>query len=62
MFSAGPAVQPNSAENAFESTEISWMAPTGTVAIIVWRPQASSLLAPSSVTVVWRRPPAAVTK
>src|SRR6266851_1762800 len=38
MFSAGPAVQPNSAENAFDSTETSWMAPTGTVAIMVWRP------------------------
>jgi hypothetical protein len=35
MFSAGPAVQPNSAEKALDSTEISWMAPTGTVAIIV---------------------------
>ena len=49
MLSAGPAVQPNSAENALESTAISWMAPTGTVAIIVWRPQPSSLLAPSSM-------------
>src|SRR5439155_23062057 len=46
MFIAGPAVQPNSAENAFESTETSWMAPTGTVAIMVWRPHPSSLLAP----------------
>src|SRR6185369_13709138 len=44
MFSAGPAVQPNSAENAFEITAISWMAPTGTVAIMVWRPHPSSLL------------------
>ena len=62
MFSAGPAVQPNSAENALESTEISWMAPTGTVAIIVWRPQPSSLLAPSSMKVVVRRLPPPVTK
>ena len=30
MFRAGPAVQPNSEENAFESTLISWMAPIGT--------------------------------
>ena len=62
MFSAGPAVQPNSEENAFESTVISWMAPSGTVAIIVWRPHASSLFAPSSVKVVVRREPAPVTK
>ena len=62
MFSAGPAVQPNSAENAFESTVISWTAPIGTVAIIVWRPQASSLFAPSSMNVVVRRLPAPVTK
>jgi hypothetical protein len=62
MFSAGPAVQPNSAENAFESTDNSWMAPMGTVASIVCRPHPSSLLAPSSFTVVWRRPPAPVTK
>ena len=55
MFNAGPEVQPNSEENAFESTVISWMAPSGTVAIIVWRPHASSLFAPSSVTVVVRR-------
>ena len=53
-ISAGPAVHPYSAENAFESTVISWMAPIGTVAIIVWRPQPSSLFAPSSVTVVVR--------
>ncbi len=59
MFSAGPAVQPNSAENAFESTVISWIAPSGTVAIIVWRPQPSSLFAPSSVNVVVRRDPRA---
>src|SRR6185436_7480956 len=52
MLRAGPAVQPNSAENAFDSTEISWIAPIGTVAIIVWRPQPSSLLAPSSMKVV----------
>ncbi len=51
MFNAGPEVQPNSEENAFESTVISWMAPSGMVAIIVWRPHASSLFAPSSV--VW---------
>ena len=57
MFSAGPAVQPNSAENAFDSTAISWTAPTGTVASIVWRPHASSLLAPSSMNVVVRRLP-----
>src|SRR5262249_4243233 len=52
MFSAGPEVQPNSEENAFESAVISWMAPIGTVAIGVWRPHPSSLLAPSSRTVV----------
>src|SRR4029077_19296652 len=62
MFSAGPAVQPNSAENALESTAISWIAPTGTVAIIVWRPHPSSLLAPSSMNVVVRRLPPPVTK
>ena len=56
------AVQPNSAENAFDSTEISWMAPTGTVAIMVWRPHPSSLLAPSSMKVVVRRLPPPVTK
>src|SRR4029453_17969726 len=62
MFNAGPAVQPNSAENAFDSTAISWTAPTGTVAIMVWRPQLSSLLAPSSMNVVVRRLPAPVMK
>src|SRR5262249_36344192 len=62
MFNAGPEVQPNSEENAFESTVISWTAPRGTVAIAVWRPHPSSLLAPSSTTVVWRRPPTPVTK
>ena len=50
MFNAGPAVQPNSEENAFESTVISWIAPSGTVAIAVWRPHPSSLFAPSRVT------------
>src|ERR1043165_820967 len=35
MFSAGPAVQPNSEENAFERTFISCIAPSGTVAIAV---------------------------
>src|SRR4029453_18516268 len=35
MFKAGPAVQPNSAENAFESTAISCIAPSGIVAIAV---------------------------
>jgi hypothetical protein len=35
MFNAGPDVQPNSDENAFESTAISCTAPTGTVASIV---------------------------
>src|SRR5215468_6919117 len=52
MFNAGPAVQPNSAEKAFERMVNSWMAPSGTVAIAVCRPHASSLFAPSSVTVV----------
>ena len=62
MFSAGPEVQPNSDEKALDSTEISWIAPTGTVACIVWRPQPSSLLAPSSMNVVVRRLPDAVMK
>src|SRR5437763_15062993 len=62
MLSAGPEVQPNSEENAFESIVISWTAPSGTVAIAVWRPHASSLLAPSSRTVLERRPPTPVTK
>ena len=62
MLKAGPAVQPNSAENAFASTETSCTAPTGTAAIIVCRPQLSSLLAPSSMYVVVRRLPDAVTK
>src|SRR5262245_47725114 len=52
MFKAGPEVHPNSAENAFDNNVISWIAPSGTVAIAVCRPHASSLLAPSSVTVV----------
>src|SRR5215813_9972697 len=62
MFNAGPAVQPNSAENALVSTANSWTAPSGTVAIAVCRPQPSSLLAPSSVNVVVRRDPAPVMK
>src|ERR1700730_151957 len=47
-FKAGPEVQPNSEENAFVRIVISWIAPSGTVAIAVWRPHPSSLLAPSS--------------
>src|SRR5215813_3390499 len=38
MFNAGPEVQPNSEEKAFERMFISWMALSGTVAIAVWRP------------------------
>src|ERR1700694_5807060 len=38
MFNAGPAVQPNSEENAFESNVISCTGPRGTVAIIACRP------------------------
>src|SRR3954463_10870214 len=49
MFRAGPDVHPNSGENALVRTCISWMAPRGTVAMAVWRPQPSSLLAPSRV-------------
>ena len=62
MLTAGPAVQPNSAENAFDSAVISWTAPSGTVASMVWRPQPSSLFTPSIVKVVVRRLPAPVTK
>ncbi len=62
MFIAGPDVQPNSAEKAFDSTATSSTAPIGTVAIIVCRPQPSSLLAPSSMKVVVRRLPDAVMK
>src|SRR6185295_19655354 len=62
MFKAGPDVQPNSEENAFERIVISWMAPSGTVAIAVWRPHPSSLFAPSSVKVVARREPTPVIK
>src|SRR5215813_7042054 len=43
-------------------TVISWIAPIGTVAIAVWRPQPSSLFAPSSVKVVARREPTPVMK
>src|ERR1041384_6690990 len=57
MFKAGPAVQPNSEENAFVRMLISCIAPSGTVAIAVWRPHPSSLFAPSSVKVVVRREP-----
>src|SRR5437879_3915909 len=35
MFNAEPAVQPNSDENALESTVTSWMAPIGIVATAV---------------------------
>jgi hypothetical protein len=38
------------------------MAPSGTVAMAVWRPQPSSLFAPSSVKVVARREPTPVMK
>src|SRR5262245_16273246 len=62
MFIAGPEVQPNSAEKAFDSTATSSTAPIGTVAIIVCRPHPSSLLAPSSMNVVVRRLPDAVMK
>ena len=62
MFIAGPAVQPYSAENALDSTDTSCTAPTGTVASMVWRPQPSSLLAPSSMNVVVRRLPDPVMK
>ena len=62
MLSAGPEVQPYSDEKALASTDTSCTAPIGTVASIVWRPHASSLLAPSSMNVVVRRLPAAVMK
>src|SRR4051812_10342474 len=62
ILRAGPAVQPNSEEKALESSVISCTAPSGMVAIIVCRPQASSLLAPSRVVVVVRREPAPVVK
>src|SRR6266850_7700534 len=39
MFNAGPAVQPNSEENAFESTVIFLTGPGGTVAIAVLPPR-----------------------
>src|SRR6476620_3052047 len=61
MLSAGPAVQPNSAEKELDKIVISCIAPSGIVAIDVCRPQLSSLLAPSSTVVVWRRPPTPVT-
>ena len=35
MLSAGPAVQPYSAENAFDRTVVSCTAPTGTIVSIV---------------------------
>jgi hypothetical protein len=62
MLSAGPEVQPNSEANALERTWISLIAPSGTVAIAVWRPQPSSLFAPSSVNEVARRDPTPVMK
>src|SRR5262245_51235204 len=62
MLSAGPEVQPYSDANAFERIWISLIAPSGTVAIAVWRPQASSLFAPSSVNDVARREPTPVMK
>jgi hypothetical protein len=62
MFSAGPEVQPNSEEKAFVRMLISCTAPSGTVAMAVWRPQPSSLFAPSSVNVVARREPTPVMK
>ena len=57
MFNAGPYVHPYSDENALTSTLNSCTAPIGTVATPVWRPQPSSLLAPSSKNVVARREP-----
>src|SRR5512140_2214280 len=36
MLNAGPAVQPYSAEKAFDSTVVSSIAPTGTVVSITW--------------------------
>src|ERR671939_642213 len=47
MLSAGPDVQPNSDEKALVRRLISCTAPMGTVATAVWRPQPSSLFAPS---------------
>src|SRR3954469_9020938 len=61
-FTAGPAVQPYSAEKAFDKTVTSCTAPRGTAAIMVSRPHPSSLWAPSSVNVVVRREPAPVAK
>src|SRR5215475_8247700 len=60
MFNAGPEVQPNSEEKALVRTVISSTAPMGRVDMAIWRPHASSLLAPSSVVVVVRREPAPV--
>src|SRR5262245_15380342 len=51
MFRAGPDVQPYSDEKAFERTVTSRRAAMGSVAVAVWRPQLSSLLAPSRVKV-----------
>src|SRR4029078_6094886 len=62
MLNAGPAVQPNSAENALVRTAASCTAPSGTVVSMVWRPQPSSLLAPSSMYVVVLRLPDPVMK
>src|SRR5262245_47926731 len=62
MLTAGPEVQPNSAENAFDMTFISSTAPTGNVANIVCRPQGSLPVAPSTTKSVCRHPPAPLTK
>src|SRR5262245_2233959 len=62
MLMAGPEVQPNSLENAFDMTFTSSTAPTGSVANIVWRPHGSLPVAPSTTKSVCRHPPAPLTK
>src|SRR5262245_52761547 len=62
MLTAGPEVQPNSAENALDMTFISSTAPTGSVANIVCRPHGSLPVAPSKTKSVCRHPPAPLTK
>jgi hypothetical protein len=61
-LTAAPAERPYSAEKLLVSTVISWMAASGRAVKIVWRPQASSAVPPSTVKVVCRRPPPLTTK
>src|SRR5579871_439483 len=62
MLTTLPVDPPNSAEKALVSTVISCTESSGRVLKVVWRPQLSLSVLPSTTKVVWRRPAPLVVK